>query len=44
MAEEEFDETEQENIEEILSESRLVEEDISENEEEPVENFQLKFF
>lgn len=42
--EEEFDETEQENIEEILSESRLVEEDISENEEEPVEDFQLKFF
>lgn len=44
MAEEEFDETEQENIEEILLESRLVEEDISETEDEPVEDFQLKFF
>lgn len=44
MAEEEFDETEQENIEEILLESRLVEEDISETEDEPIENFQLRFF
>ncbi len=44
MAEEEFDETEQENIEEILSESRLAEEDISETEDEPIEDFQLRFF
>lgn len=42
--EEEFDETEQENIEEILSESRLAEEDISETENEPIEDFQLRFF
>lgn len=44
MAEEEFDETEQENIEEILSESQLAKEDISETEDEPIENFQLRFF
>ena len=44
MAEEEFDETEQKNIEEILSESRLAEEDISETEDEPIEDFQLRFF
>lgn len=44
MAEEEFDETEQENIEEILSESRLAKEDISETEDEPIEDFQLRFF
>lgn len=44
MAEEEFNETKQENIEEILSESRLVEEDISETEDEPIEDFQLRFF
>lgn len=44
MTEEEFDETEQENIEEILSESRLAKEDISETENEPIEDFQLRFF
>lgn len=44
MAEEEFDETEQENIEEILSESRLAKEGISETEDEPIEDFQLRFF
>lgn len=44
MTEEEFDETEQENIEEILSESRLAKEGISETEDEPMEDFQLRFF
>lgn len=44
MAEEEFDETEQENIEETLSESHFGEEGISETEDEPIEDFQLRFF
>ena len=44
IEEEEFDETEQEDIEETLSESRLAKEDISETEDEPMEDFQLRFF
>lgn len=44
MTEEEFDETEQENIEETFSESQLAKEDISETEDEPIEDFQLRFF
>ena len=44
MAEEEFDETGQEDIKEALSESRLAKEDISETEDEPIEDFQLRFF
>ena len=42
--EEEFDETEQEDIEETFSESQLAKEDISETEDEPIEDFQLRFF
>ena len=44
MAEEEFDETGQEDIKEALSESRLAKEDISETEDEPMEDFQMRFF
>ena len=44
LAEEEFDEAEQENIEETFSESQLAKEDISETEDEPIEDFQLRFF
>ena len=44
MDEEEFDETEQEDIEETFSESQLAKEDISETEDEPIEDFQLRFF
>lgn len=44
MTEEEFDETEQEDIEETFSESQLAKEDISETEDEPIEDFQLRFF
>ena len=44
MAEEEFDETEQDDIEETFSESQLAKEDISETEDEPIEDFQLRFF
>lgn len=44
MAQEEFDKTEQENIGETLSESQLAKEDISETEDEPIEDFQLRFF
>lgn len=44
MAEEEIDETERENIEETLSESHFGEEGISETEDEPIEDFQLRFF
>ena len=44
MAEEEFNETEQENIKGPLSESHFGEEDISETEDEPIEDFQLRFF
>ncbi len=44
MAEEEFDETEQEDIKETFSESQLAKEDISETEDEPIEDFQLRFF
>ena len=40
----EFDETEQEDIEETFSESQLAKEDISETEDEPIEDFQLRFF
>ena len=42
--EEEFDETEQEDIKETFSESQLAKEDISETEDEPIEDFQLRFF
>lgn len=44
MAEEKFDETEQEDIKETLSESQLAKEDISETEDEPIEDFQMRFF
>ena len=44
IEEEEFDETEREDIEETFSESHLAKEDISETEDEPVEDFQLRFF
>lgn len=44
MAEKEFDETEQDDIEKTFSESQLAKEDISETEDEPIENFQLRFF
>ena len=44
MAEEEFDETEQEDIKETFSESQLAKEDISATEDEPIEDFHLRFF